>query len=411
MNNSLLNKSIVFFMSLFILFITADAQTDYKEINVPMDTSGFINVENGQLYFEIVGDGDVILFVHDGVLNLESWAFQVSHFSKDYKVIRYDRRGYGRSSKAESQYSDILDLENVVEQLGIEKAILIGCSAGGKLCIDYTLKHPDKVRMMILVGPVLSGFYYTNHIFNRGGKLTPEILNDNDKFLKFWYTEDPYSIYEKNTEARQFAYDLLMKYPHNISLDKINSVPPERPALGALSEISAPTLLVAGEYDIPDVHAHIGAIDAGLKNSRRVLINNAGHLSHIEHPDIFNKLVDDFIAEQQFFSLYNEVGLEKAIETYKKAGKLNTESFPVSENYLNEMGYQYLFSYDFDKALDFFKIMVLVYSESANAYDSYGEALKAVGRNDEAIINLKKSLELNPNNTHAIELLKQLEEN
>jgi pimeloyl-ACP methyl ester carboxylesterase len=410
MNKIKFPNSVILSILIILIFASVKADVNYNELTIPVDTSGFIEVDNGQLYFEASGEGDVILFLHDGSLNLESWNFQFPHFSKDYKVIRYDRRGYGRSSKGESQFSDVIDLESVFEQLGIEKATLIGCSAGGRLSIDFALKHPNKVKTMILVGPVISGFPFTPHFYNRGGKLPNEYYQDNDKFVEFWYTQDPYSIYEENTEAQQFAYNLLMKYPHNLAFSNFQfRSPPERPAIGALSEILIPTLLIAGENDIADVHAHIGALDAGLPNSKRVIINKAGHLAHIEHPEQINNLIDGFFDEQAFYALLDRAGVDKTIETYKQSGQLNPESFPISEFELNELGYRYLFSNEIEKALALFKVMVSVYNESANAYDSYGEGLKMAGRNEEAIINLKKSLELNPENEHAKQLLEELE--
>jgi 3-oxoadipate enol-lactonase len=70
---------------------------------------------------------------------------------------------------------------------------------------------------------------------------------------------------------------------------------PGRPALGLLPRIKIPTLILAGESDIPDVHAHIGAIQAGIAGSKRVVLINSGHLPHFEVPDLFNREVLNFL--------------------------------------------------------------------------------------------------------------------
>ena len=68
------------------------------------------------------------------------------------------------------------------------------------------------------------------------------------------------------------------------------------PALGRLGEIKAPTLIVIGAEDIPDVHAHGGAIQAGITGARRVVVRSAGHLVHMEQPEEFNRLALEFLA-------------------------------------------------------------------------------------------------------------------
>lgn len=74
---------------------------------------------------------------------------------------------------------------------------------------------------------------------------------------------------------------------------------PVKPALPRLQEIRVPTLLLVGDADIPDVHAHAGAIEAGIRRSRRIVLNNAGHLLYLELPDEFTKVVIGFIQANQ----------------------------------------------------------------------------------------------------------------
>lgn len=70
---------------------------------------------------------------------------------------------------------------------------------------------------------------------------------------------------------------------------------PEEPSLARLSEIHVPTLIVTAEHDIPDVHAHAGAIEAGIPGSRRIVLDDAGHLVYIEQPIAFNEAVREFL--------------------------------------------------------------------------------------------------------------------
>ena len=65
--------------------------------------------------------------------------------------------------------------------------------------------------------------------------------------------------------------------------------------MGLLSEIKVPTLIIAGESDIPDVHAHIGVIQASIAGSKRIVLTHSGHLAYFEVPYVFNQAVLDFL--------------------------------------------------------------------------------------------------------------------
>src|SRR6266850_3676283 len=89
-------------------------------------------------------------------------------FCKRFHIIRYDRRGYGRSPAATSWYTETEDLAALLHSRKVRHAILVGSSHGGELSIDFTLQYPHLVRQLVLVGAVVSGFPYTDHFLNRG---------------------------------------------------------------------------------------------------------------------------------------------------------------------------------------------------------------------------------------------------
>lgn len=258
--------------------------------------TGFIEVDGGKLFYETAGEGETIVMIHDGILHRVTWDAQFEAFAGEYKVVRYDRRGYGDSSKPTAKYSDIEDLEKVFEQLNIQKAILMGMSYGGSLAIDFTLANPEKVTKIVLVGSIVSGFGYSEHMSNRGGHMTEADWASPETLRRYFFEEDPYTIWHENKEAREKGSRMIAKYPHNLDMNKYRLLQrPKRPALTRLDEIKVPTLIVVGEYDIPDVHAHAGAIEAGISGAKRVIVKNAGHHVPTEQPEILNKLVLDFL--------------------------------------------------------------------------------------------------------------------
>ena len=372
--------------------------------------SGFIDVKDGKLYYEMKGHGDeTIVFIHDGLVHGEVWDNQFASFSEKFRVVRYDRRGYGRSPKPEKTYSNIEDLYQVFTSLNIDKAILIGMSAGGGLAIDFTLAHPEKVSSLIVVGAVVSGFSYSEHMLTRGGRLKPEDYANPERLLEYLVKEDPYEIAPQNKEVKEKLWTLMQAYPQNIDFAKNRlAEPPERQAIGILKEIQIPTFIVVGEFDIPDVFVHAGAIESGIPNSQKAIIQNAGHLVPLEQPELFNQQVLNFLNGAEFFQTLNTKSVAEAVELFTQKREQDSKWIPFSETRMNILGYQYLQAGKTKDAIELFKLNVVAYPESANTYDSLGEAYMVNGDKELAIQNYNKSLELDPDNQNAAEKLKQL---
>lgn len=97
-----------------------------------------------------------------------------------------------------------------------------------------------------------------------------------------------------STATKNKVRELLTANPHDLHTDQF-AQRPQSSALSRLGEIRVPTLIIVGEHDIPDVHAHAGAIEAGIARSRREVVSNAGHLVHMEQPERFNTSARGFL--------------------------------------------------------------------------------------------------------------------
>ena len=263
---------------------------------LPNVESGHIQVDGGKIFYEAAGQGPVIIMIHDGLLHRETWNAQFAVFAKHYRVIRWDRRGYGRSSTPTSAFSQLDDLFAVLKGLKVERARLVGCSAGGLLAIHFALDHPQMVTALVLVGPIVSGLEFSDHFTTRGNRGIPRPDVTVAQKIDYWASKDPWIMAPENTAARQKFKTLLTANPQNLQgTGQQFARWPDQPALDRLSQIKVPTLLVVGESDIPDVHAHIGAIQAGIAGSKRVVLNRSGHLPQVEVPDAFNEVVLGFL--------------------------------------------------------------------------------------------------------------------
>jgi len=273
---------------------TADASAQEAK-PLTFDRSGYVKVGADSLYFECVGTGPVVVLIHDGLVHREVWDAQVRPLAETFTVVRYDRRAYGNSPSPSEPFSNVEDLNRLFEHLGIDRATLVGMSAGGGLAIDFTLRYPEKVTSLVLVGAVVAGFPYTQHFWSRGGHLPGAIESvPPEQFLAYVVSDDPYVIYSGNGAARQ-RLRMLMEGRRLPRQSPFVRPAPGPPAAERLSEIRIPTLILVGEFDIPDVHAHAGAINHGIRSSTRDVLSKAGHLIPFEQPAVFNAKVLAFL--------------------------------------------------------------------------------------------------------------------
>ena len=261
----------------------------------------FLEVSAGKIFYQVHGKGQAVVLVHDGLLHCEAWQEQWEALGERFQVVRYDRRGYGRSDSPTAAYSDIEDLRRLLDHLQIETAAIVGSSWGGKISIDFALQYPKMVERLVLVGPVVVGMAYSDHFRKRNaeafkplaqrGELAATIAN---------WQHDNYLVAAENIAVKKKLGELLTANPQNLTSprDKFQKSADWK-AVSRPAEIAAPTLIVVGERDIPDVHAHAGALQAGIAHCKREVIHRAGHLVYLEQPFDFNRLVLEFLSEKR----------------------------------------------------------------------------------------------------------------
>src|SRR6266545_114701 len=247
------------------------------------------------VYCEVAGSGPPVVLTHDGLLHSESWDAQFEVFAAGSRVARWDRRGYGRSPRPTAPFSSIDDLAAVVRGVSDSPATVIGCSYGALLSMHCALDHPRLIAALVLVGPIVSGLPLSEHFQTRGDGAVPAFGAPLAEQIAYWSGSDRWFVAPANTAARQRLHALLSANPHNLRLARELELRPQPPALPRLGEIAVPTLIVVGEQDIPDVHAHCGAIEAAIPGATRVVLPGSGHLPHLETPEVFNRVVHEFL--------------------------------------------------------------------------------------------------------------------
>jgi 3-oxoadipate enol-lactonase len=257
----------------------------------------FLEVDGAKLYYEECGSASqVVVLVHDGVLHSAAWDDVWPDFCKHFHTIRYDRRGYGRSPIATQEYYATDDLAAILHHLNLKHVAIVGSSHGGEISINFTLDHPEMVQQLVLVGAVVGGMPYTKHFLERGDVLGKPLEKGDIKSAIAAATKDKYLIAPGSDAAKKRMADILSANPQDLTHPELEL--PVKAALPRLGEIHIPTLLLVGDADIPDVHAHADAIEAGVPRARRVVISDVGHLMYLEKPTEFSRIVIEFLENQ-----------------------------------------------------------------------------------------------------------------
>src|SRR5439155_21106094 len=132
---------------LILIFLTCASLFAQTAANVQ---HGYCDVNGGKIYYEVAGQGHVLVLIHGGQLDRRMWDEQFQFFAQKYRVIRYDVRGFGNSPAATKPYSNTEDLAALLKCLKVDKAYLVGLSLGGMTAINFALIHPEMVDALAL---------------------------------------------------------------------------------------------------------------------------------------------------------------------------------------------------------------------------------------------------------------------
>jgi pimeloyl-ACP methyl ester carboxylesterase len=257
--------------------------------------SGYLDVGDSKIYYETRGAGPAIVLLHDGLLSGVTWDEVWKPLAARHRVVRYDRRGYGRSELPTKPYSSTEDLRKLLTHLKVQHAVVVGSSAGGALAIDFAIAQPQMVDGLFLIGPVLHGMPYTAYFQERAARNNEPAQRDDIKAVAKNWSEDRFLIAGPNEGARRKIYEELLANSEKLKFENHFEQSLSPPANKRLSQVKAPTQIVVGDADIADVQAHCAAINAGIRESTREVIKDAAHLIQMEKPDEVARRIDDFV--------------------------------------------------------------------------------------------------------------------
>lgn len=257
----------------------------------------FVQTGNIQTYYEEHGkSGPPLVFIHGAGASHDMWKPQVEHFSKDYIVVTYDLRGHQQSEGSEDNYTCELfadDLYHLLDRLGLREPVIIGLSLGGMVAQEYAVKYRSNLRGLVLADTAVST------ALTLSDKVTKTMF---PAWMVKWtirrmseesYANWSFKYFEMDEEIRKYLKQEQLKLDKKELLKITDAIYSFK--LLPLETIEVPTLVVLGENERKAVFPHSEKMIELIKNSRKVIIPGAGHVSNLENPSVFNRELEDFL--------------------------------------------------------------------------------------------------------------------
>ena len=228
--------------------------------------------------YKIEGKGKTLVFIHGLSDNLLYWEYLSTNLKDSYQILRIDLRGHGESELGSDEITIGLfvdGLKNLLDNLNIEKANLIGFSLGGAIALDFTIKYPQRVSSLVLMSTFYKSDEYLNNVLNQFKNalnnsfeefydlilpmvLCPDVINDNFEELELL---KKLASKTANTQAYIKAADACSNF--NVEND--------------LVQISVPTLILTGKYDEISLLASQENLQRKIRNSKLIVFDDVKH--------------------------------------------------------------------------------------------------------------------------------------
>lgn len=270
---------------------------------------GFARSEDGtEIHFEESGSGTPLVFIHEFAGDHRSWELQMRRFSRQFRCITFDARGYPPSSVPEdisaySQETAVADAISVLDHLGIDRAHFVGLSMGGFTSLHLALSRPDRSRSAVAAGVGYGAHPDVREAFlNEAEAIAAAFEVEGARGFAPRYAEGPARVQFQNKDPRGWAEfaAYLAEHSDKGSANTMRGVQQGRPSLydlrDDLAKVDVPVLLLVGDEDE-------GCLDTNLMLKRTIpssalaILPRTGHTSNLEEPEYFNALVVDFLAK------------------------------------------------------------------------------------------------------------------
>jgi pimeloyl-ACP methyl ester carboxylesterase len=261
--------------------------------------------DNVKLYYEEAGTGTPIIFIHEFADDLRTWETQMSYFSRNYRCIAFNARGFPPSDVPESpdQYSQLRateDVRDVLKHLGIEKAHIVGLSQGGFASLHFGLEFSKMAHSVVIAGCGYGASDDKEAWKAETSAIAQKFLDEGMEKVSAFYAYGPTRVQFENKDPRGFAA-FVKRFNEHSALGCANTflgVQGKRPSVydlqDRMAKMTVPAYIMTGDEDEPCLDPNI-MMKRTIPSSWLSVFPQSGHAINLEEPALFNRLVQEFL--------------------------------------------------------------------------------------------------------------------
>jgi pimeloyl-[acyl-carrier protein] methyl ester esterase len=264
----------------------------------PANLDLYLPVAGGLLRYRDEGRGPAVLLIHGWTLDLEMWEPQIAALGDSFRLIRFDRRGFGLSSGRASLAADVQDVLALCEELQVERFACLGMSQGARVALHLCRIAPGRISCVVLDGPprilaeeaiedgedVPLGEY---HALVAGG--------DIETFRRRWSSHPLMRLRTDSPQPRTLLGRMTARYAGKDLLQELPA-PEDHWDRGILAALRTPALILTGELDLPTRLRAAEALLAAIPRAQRASIGAAHHIPNLDNPLLYNAVVRAFLS-------------------------------------------------------------------------------------------------------------------
>ena len=284
------------------------------------DVEGYVERDGVKVAYEVYGDGPttVVFFPIDAIVHSRAWKAQIPYLSRFYRVVAIDPRGNGRSDRptdpaAYAQGEYIADCLAVMDEVGVERAVLVGICTSALACVVTAAQHPERVLGVFAVAPWLPPYMAPPHPFRApyAGKWAEE-----QESYEGWGKSNKHFWLQDWRGWTEFFFGQMFVEPHSskqwedvvgfanetdaqtMVAEAMGDIPFQTPEelVPVLQSVACPVLVVYGDEDRCQPQRRAELV-AELTRGRLVLLGGAGHLPMAREPVVVNRLLREFVEQ------------------------------------------------------------------------------------------------------------------